>query len=86
MNDDDNESVIESTQRTASVKSRESMKDVYVYPKSSFFKSFKKYKATPLVVKDEAGMENELIDKLGKLQFNKQVEAFYTAYSKVCFI
>ncbi|PQE28910.1 hypothetical protein CJF30_00003944 [Rutstroemia sp. NJR-2017a BBW] len=82
MNDDDTESVIESTQRTASVKSRESMKDVYVYPKSSFFKSFKKYKATPLLVKDEAGMENELIDKLGKLQFNKQVEAFYTAYSK----
>ncbi|KAM3076853.1 hypothetical protein ACMFMG_003681 [Clarireedia jacksonii] len=82
LNNEENESFIDSPQRTASVKSRESMKDVNMYPKSSFFKSFKKYKANPLVVKEEAGMENELIEKLGKLQFNKQVEAFYTAYSK----
>lgn len=30
-------------------------------------------------------MEGELIDKIGKLDFPAQVEAFYTAYSKVLF-
>jgi hypothetical protein len=30
-------------------------------------------------------MEGELIDKIGKLDFRNQVEAFYTAYLKVLF-
>lgn len=34
----------------------------------------------------EAGMEPELMNKLGKLDFSTQIEAFYTAYSKVCSI
>jgi hypothetical protein len=54
--------------------------------KTNFFKSFRKYKPTPpqtkLRVRDEAGMEPELLDRLGKLSFTTQVEAFYTAYSK----
>lgn len=33
----------------------------------------------------EAGMEPELMNRLGKLSFSMQVEAFYTAYSKVGF-
>ena len=57
--------------------------------KSSFFKSFRKYNASSLPasskisVRDEVGMEGELIDRVGKLSFRNQVEAFYTAYSKV---
>ena len=30
-------------------------------------------------------MEGELIDKIGRLDFRTQAEAFYTAYSKVLF-
>jgi hypothetical protein len=36
-----------------------------------------------VVVRDEPGMEGELVERLGKLTFKTQVEAFYTAYSKV---
>jgi hypothetical protein len=35
-------------------------------------------------VRDEAGMEGELISRVAKMSFKTQVEAFYTAYSKVC--
>ena len=58
-------------------------------PKSSFFKSWRKYNAAgppvanKVKVRDEAGMEVELINKVGRLTFKNQVEAFYTAYSKV---
>jgi len=58
-------------------------------PKSTFFKSWRKYNAagtpgaTKVKVLDEAGMEGELINKVGRLTFRNQVEAFYTAYSKV---
>ena len=58
--------------------------------KSSYFKSFKKYtlrsgsSAGPnLSVQGEAGMEPKLMSELGKLSFGTQIEAFYTAYSKV---
>ncbi len=56
--------------------------------RSDFFKSWRKYQAThhpgmkKINVRDDPGMENELVDKLGKLDFTTQVEAFYTAYSK----
>ncbi|KAG0649428.1 Root phototropism 1 [Hyphodiscus hymeniophilus] len=58
-----------------------------IKPRSNFFKSFRKYSpntlpTTKLSVKDEAGMEPELVNRLGKLSFKTQVEAFYTAYSK----
>lgn len=53
--------------------------------RSSFFKSFRNNKSVPVNtnVRSEAGMEGDLINKLGKLSFKTQVEAFYTAYSKV---
>lgn len=60
-------------------------------PRSTFFKSWKKYKPSTLPaennlsVREEAGMEEELKAKVGKMSFRTQVEAFYTAYSKVCF-
>lgn len=84
LNDEDAESIVESGARTPSIRS----KQVSVAPsntgKSSFFKSFKKSNANTIKVRDEAGMEGELVDRLGKLQFKTQVEEFYTAYSKVC--
>jgi hypothetical protein len=61
-------------------------------PRSNFFKSFRKYSpsllaaANKMIIRDEAGMEPELLNRLGKLNFKTQVEAFYTAYSKVCFL
>ncbi|KUJ16946.1 uncharacterized protein LY89DRAFT_616615 [Mollisia scopiformis] len=57
-------------------------------PRSAFFKSWRKYNASSLPtsskvrVREEAGMEQELIKRVGKLSFRTQVEAFYTAYSK----
>jgi hypothetical protein len=52
--------------------------------RSSFFKSFRKYNApSQVLLRDEPGMEPELLNRLGKLTFKTQVEAFYTAYSKV---
>ncbi|PBP17298.1 hypothetical protein BUE80_DR011775 [Diplocarpon rosae] len=57
-------------------------------PKSAFFKNWRKYKASgfpvasKLSVREEAGMEVELINRAGRLAFNDQIEAFYTAYSK----
>ena len=67
--------------RASSIKSRSSHQEKV---RSSFYKSFRKYKVAARVkVRDEAGMEPELIDRLGKLSFKTQVEAFYTAYSKV---
>ena len=68
-----------------SVDARQRMKT-----KSSFFKSWRKYDgvsgntARRVIVREEPGMEGELVNKLGKLTFKTQVEAFYTAYSKVC--
>lgn len=53
--------------------------------KSSFFKSYKKYQAQGsgrLKVRDQVGMEQELLNKVGRMNFKTQVEAFYTAYSK----
>lgn len=53
--------------------------------RSSFFKSFRMQKGNvpKLHVRAETGMEGELVDKIGKLDFRIQVEAFYTTYSKV---
>lgn len=56
--------------------------------RSSFFKSWKKTgkgSADPPSdpSRTQSGMESELIDKMGKFNFKTQVEAFYTAYSKV---
>jgi hypothetical protein len=59
-------------------------------PRSNFFKTFRKHipssrMGSKLSVRDEAGMEPGLINRLEKLNFKTQVEAFYTAYSKVRF-
>jgi len=55
--------------------------------KSSWFKSWRKYRPPPtLETRNEAGMEVELIDRVGQMSFKTQVEAFYTAYSKVSFL
>lgn len=58
--------------------------------KSSFYKSWRKYNpsskpapAKRVLVQDQAGMEPVLVERLGKMNFKTQVEAFYTAYSKV---
>lgn len=55
--------------------------------KSSFFKSWKKPSAAGgppnVVIKEEMGMEGELLGRIGRLNFKTQVETFYTAYSKV---
>jgi len=87
VKDDEFDKVEENaTNRPPSVRSKESYN---TKPKSSFFKNFRKYNATPdalkrkISVRDEAGMEPELLHRLGKLNFRTQVEAFYTAYSKV---
>lgn len=85
MADDELETKDELRTRTPSISSR------HQNPKlaSSFFKSFRKYKSRnppDLTVMGEAGMEPELMNKLGKLNFSTQIEAFYTAYSKVCSI
>jgi hypothetical protein len=74
--------------KPASIRSRNSGRDVISKTHSSFFKSWRKYNAaaphtTRISVRDEAGMEGELINRVGKLNFKTQVEAFYTAYSKV---
>jgi PAS domain S-box-containing protein len=65
--------------------SRPGSKAPSVRTRSSFFKSFKIQRANgpKVTVRSETGMESELIDKLGKMDFQTQVEAFYTAYSKV---
>ncbi|APA06158.1 hypothetical protein sscle_01g009280 [Sclerotinia sclerotiorum 1980 UF-70] len=81
LNDEDTESVKEGSRKTPSVRSKDS-NNQSIYGKSSFFKSFKKYNAKAVTIRDEAGMEGELIDRIGKLQFKTQVEEFYTAYSK----
>ncbi|CAG8979037.1 hypothetical protein HYALB_00011607 [Hymenoscyphus albidus] len=72
--------------RPVSVRSREPV----VKSKSSFFKAWRKYsvrdrdagRGGKVVVRGEAGMEGELVGKLERLNFDTQVEAFYTAYSK----
>lgn len=76
--------------RPPSVRSRDSSREVPKV-KSSFFKSWRKYSPSyekpdvnKVSVRDEAGMEPELINRIGKMSFTTQVEAFYTAYSKVC--
>jgi phototropin len=72
--------------KPASVRSRNSGREITAKPRSSFFKSWRKYNAplgSRISVRDQAGMEGELINRVGKLNFKNQVEAFYTAYSKV---
>ena len=55
--------------------------------KGGFFRSFKmgrNTRQTPTIPEDrEAGMENQLINKIQKLNFKNQMKMFYTAYSKV---
>jgi PAS domain S-box-containing protein len=52
--------------------------------RSSFFTSYRKYKAPERVdIRDEVGMEQKLLNRVGRMSFKTQVEAFYTAYSKV---
>ncbi|TGO55949.1 hypothetical protein BCON_0084g00170 [Botryotinia convoluta] len=81
LNDEDTGVFIEGSSKAPSVRSKESNSPSNC-GKTSFFKSFKKYKANSVEIWDEAGMEGELIDRIGKLQFKTQVEEFYTAYSK----
>jgi hypothetical protein len=74
--------------KASSIRSWESSRD-NCKVKSSFFKSWREYNpsgnpaAKTVVVRNEAGMEPELINRLGNMGFTTQVEAFYTAYSKV---
>lgn len=58
--------------------------------KHSFFKSWRMFKPSTgaesggaVRVRDEVGMEEALLNRVGKMTFKTQVEAFYTAYSKV---
>ena len=73
-----------------SIRSRNSGREGTTKTRSSFFKSWRKYNAaysaaaSTISVRDEAGMEGELISRVAKMSFKTQVEAFYTAYSKVC--
>jgi hypothetical protein len=73
-----------------SIRSRNSGREGTTKTRSSFFKSWRKYNAayppaaSRISVRDEAGMEGELISRVAKMSFKTQVEAFYTAYSKVC--
>jgi len=93
MNDDELDRIDEMATKSKppSVRSRDSSQNVSII-KSSFFKSWRKYNpssssgvpAARVVVRNEAGMEPELINRIGKMNFRTQVEAFYTAYSKVC--
>ncbi|TVY38219.1 Phototropin-1B [Lachnellula subtilissima] len=86
INDDELDE-IDANNRPTSIRSRNSALDTGKV-KSKFFKSWRKYSpskrpaAKKVVVMDEAGQEPELINKLGKMTFTTQVEAFYTAYSK----
>jgi phototropin len=89
VSDDDLDKVDEEAKRKpSSVQSRNFGKEIQK-PRSSFFKSWRKYNAlsslesSKLHVRDEAGMEGELLNRVGKMNFKIQVEAFYTAYSKV---
>ena len=93
INDDElDETDEEAKMKPPSLRSRSDNVPQWKKTKSSFFKSWKKYSSTsnnapsahnPVRVRDEAGMEGELINRVGKLNFKTQVEAFYTAYSKV---
>jgi PAS domain S-box-containing protein len=75
--------------KPASIRSRTSGREGTTKTHSSFFKSWRKYNAahapptSRINVRDEAGMEGELLNRVGKMNFKTQVEAFYTAYSKV---
>jgi hypothetical protein len=54
--------------------------------RSSFFRSRRKFKTSTssrLNIKERVGMEQELLHRVGAQSFETQVEAFYTAYSKV---
>lgn len=89
INDDELEGMEQEAKiRSPSIRSRETAGERQK-PRSAFFKSWKKYRApAPLgfsnvQIKDEAGMEGELLNRVGKMNFKVQVEAFYTAYSKV---
>ena len=85
INDEELESEEVVKNKSPSVRSQES-KSKPAKSRNNFFKSFRKYNPPPpqtkLSVRDEAGMEPELLNRLGKLSFKTQVEAFYTAYSK----
>lgn len=84
LNDDELDKIDEvSKKKPPSLRTRDSS-NIVPRVKSSFFKSFRKYKAPSVVVKNEAGQEPDLINRIGKMSFTTQVEAFYTAYSKVC--
>ncbi|KAL2060930.1 hypothetical protein VTL71DRAFT_8982 [Oculimacula yallundae] len=90
INDDELDSLDDSKMgkaKTPSLRSRDG-KSRGPRPRSAFFKSWRKYNASGLPIasrmkiRDEAGMESEFINRVGKLSFRNQVEAFYTAYSK----
>lgn len=87
VNDDELDEVGPNKQKPSSSRSRS--KSDEKKSRSAFFKSWRKYNATQLPisssrvkVREEAGMENELLNRVGKMNFKVQVEAFYTAYSK----
>jgi len=92
VNDDELDDIEDGPKlKPRSLRSRLSTNNVnQVKKRSAFFKSWRKYApvysdpaAAPRVnIREQAGMEGELINRAGKLNFRTQVEAFYTAYSK----
>lgn len=89
---DDSQAVLTaaSLSRPESVRSKGSSdrttQSLSVNARSNFFKNFKREKRhnnQTSKMREEAGMENELLEKVGNMNFKNQVEAFYTAYSKV---
>ncbi len=87
MNEDELDEVEPDKQKPGSSRSRSKTDEKKA--KGVFFKSWRKYNATRLPissgkvkVREEAGMENGLLNRVRKMSFKVQVEAFYTAYSK----
>jgi PAS domain S-box-containing protein len=52
-------------------------------PRSAFSKHWRREPEEKVEVLEEAGLEGDLLSKVGRMDFKSQVEAFYTAYSKV---
>ena len=51
-------------------------------PRRNFFKAFRKDTNNKVEIR-EAGMERGLLSKIENMDFKKQMQMFYTAYSKV---
>ncbi|EON69103.1 hypothetical protein W97_08289 [Coniosporium apollinis CBS 100218] len=50
--------------------------------KKSFFKAFRSHSSTKAATLGEAGMEQRVVNQIGKVNLKQQMQMFYTAYSK----